>query len=388
MLVSSRDWVDKMKILMISHEYPPIGGGGANACSFLGREFAKKGHEVTLVTVFYDGLKEYEETAEGVKIYRVKSKRKHKEHCSFPEMADFVVKAMGKADKLCSENKYDICQIYFGIPSGPVGIYLKWKYKLPYVVRFGGGDIPGFQDRFGFIYKLIGPFVKLIWKEAASLVANSEGLQQFAYGFCDKYPVEIIPNGVDTSVYYPVKRENEEKDSVELLFVSRLIERKGLQNVIPYLAEIEAAVKRQIHLTIVGDGPYRETLEKITDECGVRDKVSFLGQKDKNELPELYRRGDVFVFPSKREGMPNAVLEAMASGLAIVMTPCEGAKELVDGNGIIAYNDFQSQISELILSGRIKEMGECSRHRAESIFSWESVAEGYLKIFEKTISEL
>jgi len=376
-----------MKILVISHEYPPIGGGGANACSFLGKEFAKGGHEVTLVTVYYEGLKEYETTGEGVKIYRVKSRRKHKEHCSFPEMADFVIKATKKADELCRENKYDICQIYFGIPSGPVGVYLKMKYKLPYVVRFGGGDIPGFQERFGFIYKLIGPFVKIIWKEASALVANSEGLQKFAYGFCDKYPVEVIPNGVDTSVYYPLADKREEKESVELLFVSRLIERKGLQNLIPYLNEIEARTEKKVHLTIVGDGPYRETLEKITAESGVLDKVTFLGQKDKHELPELYRLGDVFVFPSKREGMPNAVLEAMASGLAIVMTPCEGAKELVDGNGIIAYNDFQSQISEVILSGQIKEMGKCSRQRAESIFSWKSVADGYLEIFNKTIGK-
>lgn len=88
-----------MKILVISHEYPPIGGGGANACSYLTRGFAEHGHKVTIVTANYNGLPEREAIL-GVRIIRVNAKRKHQEHCSFQEMLSFLMKALPVADQL------------------------------------------------------------------------------------------------------------------------------------------------------------------------------------------------------------------------------------------------------------------------------------------------
>ena len=119
-----------MKLLILSHEYPPIGGGGANACMYLSGEYAKAGHDVTIVSVWYDGLPETE-NSHGVRIIRVKSKRNHKEHCSFSEMADYLCKAWPVINCLEKEQHFDICQVFFGIPSGPMGYILKKKYHLP-----------------------------------------------------------------------------------------------------------------------------------------------------------------------------------------------------------------------------------------------------------------
>lgn len=373
-----------MNILFISHEYPPIGGGGANACLFLAKEFAKKGHYVTIVTCFFDDLKEYE-TLENdhIVIYRLKSRRKHKEHCSFIEMLDYVFKSLLKCNSLCKKNDYDICQVFFGIPSGLIGYYLNKKYNVPYVIRFGGGDIPGFQDRFSFIYKIIGPVLKIIWKNAKCLVANSEGLKRFALNFCDKYNIEVINNGVDIDYFYPTEDKNYNKNTYNLLFVSRIIERKGLQFLIPYLNNIENMTNKKLILTIVGDGPYRQDLQELVIKNGLEDKVIFVGQKNKEELLAYYQNGDIFVLPSKREGMPNVVLEAMACGLPIVMSNCEGSEELIENNGVISYDDFYESVIEIINGGTkaLKEMANSSRNNAIHNFSWKKTANSYLEIY-------
>ncbi len=403
-----------MKILMVSHEYPPIGGGGANACMHLAKEYAVAGNEVHIVTAWFPGEKEYwEEKYDNrgvVKVQRLKSKRKHEEHCSFSEMLDFVFKAIPVTSRLEAAEHYDICQIFFGIPSGVVGYLLKKRYKLPYVIRFGGGDIPGFQDRFTTVYKLIAPAIKIIWKKADALVANSLGLKKLAQDFYDKKEIKIIPNGADVNAFsgdassgdtgklHGQMDTDSDNATLRLLFVSRLIERKGLQDVLPQLRTVadsladgnvseNASMNVGIHLDIVGDGPYREILEQIVSEHGISDLVTFHGQKNKAQLPEYYSQADVFLFPSRKEGMPNAVLEAMSYGLPIIMTPCQGSDELIDGNGYVTQaSDFSNKIIELAENGELRNrMGEKSKELITNVFSWKATAGGYLRLFKDIV---
>ncbi|SHN65859.1 Glycosyltransferase involved in cell wall bisynthesis [Butyrivibrio hungatei DSM 14810] len=378
-----------MKILIVSHEYPPVGGGGANACMHLAKEYSAAGHEVHIVTVWYQGEAEQEHLGENIDIYRLRSKRTRLEQCSFKEMLDFLFKAVAFTDKLEKKEKFDICQIFFGIPSGPIGYYLKKKYRLPYVIRFGGGDIPGFQDRFTKVYKLIGPAIKLIWKNADALVANSRGLQKMAYDFCDKYDIRIIPNGAE--IMQCESGHQSDESIVHLLFVSRLIERKGVQDILPQLPTVVQACNqkgRKIVLDIVGDGPYRPELENIVKTYKLDNIVRFHGQKNKSELPQYYSESDIFVFPSRKEGMPNVVLEAMSYGLPIIMTPCQGSEELIQGNGYIeATRGFSEKITELVLDeDKRKLFGERSKERIKDL-SWSNVANAYIKVFDQICVE-
>lgn len=370
-----------MKILAISHEFPPIGGGGANACYFLTKGFVEKGHEVTLVTANYQGMPE-SEIVNGVRVIRVNSKRAHKEHCSFKEMLSYLLKAYPVANKLQKRENFDVCLVFFGIPSGPIGYMLKKKYKLPYVIRFGGGDVPGFQERFTKVYKIIAPAIKLIWKKADALIANSQGLKDMALDFYNKKPFDVIPNGVDTEVFYPSVKE--ESDEFKILFVSRLIERKGLQFIIPQLKKIQDSTEKSVKLIVVGDGPYRETLERIAEENHVSDMVEFVGQKGKEEIVPFYQNADLFILPSSKEGMPNVVLEAMACGLPIIMTPCEGSAELICENGYKAERkEFADYIIKLIGDNEMrKEMSINSNKRVKNFFSWKHVVNEYLETLD------
>lgn len=378
-----------MNILIVSHEYPPIGGGGANACLYLAKEYAKSGHQVTLVTSAYKDLLS-EEVVGNVRIIRVKALRKKEEKSTFLEMFTYLCSAWRKIKQIVKTEHYDVCQVFFGIPSGPIGLYLKKKYKVPYVIRFGGGDIPGAQKRFSYVYKILTPVIRAIWANADALVANSEVLMQKALIFEKRYPIEIITNGVDSDFFTidcdnPTHHIEKKENPVNILFVSRLIQGKGLQYIIPHMERMNRECKKKVHLTIVGDGPYREELERITAESRAADCVSFEGKKNKEELYFYYNQADLFILPSESEGMPNVVLEAMAMGLPVIMTPCGGSKELIQGNGfIVSIDNFVDTVINLCNDepGRIS-MGEQSRILALTEFSWREKAKEYLELFEK-----
>lgn len=370
-----------MKILVITHEFPPIGGGGATACYFLTKGFVQEGHDVTVLTASFKDLP-IKEVINGVKIIRVKAQRSQKDHSSFVEMTSFLINALPKAIKLENKNRYDLCQVFFGIPSGPIAYLLKKLYKVPYVIRFGGGDIPGFQDRFKLVYKILTPFIRVLWKNSDALIANSSGLRDMAMNFYNKRNIEVVYNGIDINYFYP-NYKLRESDKINILFVSRLIKRKGLQYVIPELGYLKDNVKKNIKFTVVGDGPYREYLEKQAEQYEVKEIIDFVGHKDKHEILSYYQQGDLFILPSLKEGMPNVVLEAMACGMPVIMTPCEGSKELIQENGIITpIEEFKTQIVNMCNDQEnLKCCGEVSIELINKNFVWDMIVKKYIDIY-------
>ncbi len=371
-----------MNILIVSHEFPPIGGGGATACSYLSKEFVRMGYSVTVVTSRFQECKP-EEMLEGVHIVRIASLRKKKDTSSFVEMLSFVFSAYFYTDKLCRRETFDVCLVFFGIPSGPVALRLNKKYGIPYVVRFGGGDIPGAQKRYKYVYKFLNPITRCIWKNAKALVANSENLRDRASKFDDTNEIQVISNGVD-SVRYRRITPYELNDEIRLLFVSRLIEGKGLQYIVPFMSQINEKAGRKVTLTIVGDGPYRETLENMIGDDN-RELVIFTGRKENDELLKLYDTAGIFILPSLSEGMPNVVLEAMSMELPIIMTDCGGSKELIYGNGrVVTIDRFVNEIIEMcrdddILRAYSRESGR----RVKEYFSWNEKAKEYINLFNE-----
>lgn len=374
-----------MNILALSHEYPPIGGGGANAAYHLLNGFAGKGHKVTLITTAYAG-REFLKQETMLEICTVDSRRSAPDQCSFGEMLDYLIKAYRLAKRLVSEaiaqgTPYDECLVFFGIPSGPIAYMLKKKYKLPYMIRFGGGDIPGAQKRFKYIYPILAPAIRTIWRNAQYGVANSAGLKREAESFYKNCSYRVINNGVDTDKYVPLDSSHGDQ-TFNILAVGRLIPVKGLQYFIPMLDHIRQSTAKNIVFTVVGDGPYREYLEKMTSDTHVEDIVRFVGKKTGADLLSEYQTADLYVLPSEREGMANTVLEAMSCRLPVVMTPVPGSDEMISGNGYITeIKMFADRVIELINNDELRNhMGELSRERVINLFSWENSVNQYITL--------
>jgi glycosyltransferase involved in cell wall biosynthesis len=167
---------------------------------------------------------------------------------------------------------------------------------------------------------------------ADHVVSNSEaGAHYVRRHGVDLERVSVIKNGRDLSAYGRSTANLRESLGLEpttriVGTVGRLVERKGHQELLDAWTEI-AAERSDVHLVIVGDGPERDALRRRAERNGVADRVSLLGTRD--DVPDLLGDFDVFAFPSRSEGLPGALVEAMAAELPIVTTPVDGNAELI-----------------------------------------------------------
>lgn len=374
-----------VRILVLNYEFPPLGGGAGNATACLAREWARRGHEVEIITGGFRGLPRVEQR-EGFTVRRIWSPRARQGQCSVGEMGAYLALSCLPALWRGVMFRPRIALAFFSLPSAPAAWLLRAMRGTPYVVSLRGGDVPGFDEKnIGAMHRVCAPVTRLLWSEAVAVVANSGGLRATAERFAPDLPILEIPNGVDTERFAPAPPR--EGAPQHLLFVGRLARQKGVDVLLEALAKIAALPWR---LTIAGDGPERAALAEQAARLGLAKRVHFRGWVQREELPELYRSADVFVFPSHDEGMPNVVLEAMASGLPIVATQVPGNDELVRENGrLVPAGDpssFAEALAPLLTDASLRRMlGERSRSLTLAHHSWAAPAAAYETLFTNIV---
>ena len=373
-----------MKLLLVCYEYPPIGGGAGNALAFLAREFAAAGDEVCVLTSAFRDLPRVE-NAGGLTVRRVPAWRRRADRCTPAEMLVFLLSASWAAVRA---GRFDATLAFFGIPCGPVGWLLRVLRGVPFVIALRGGDVPGFQPYdLGWHHRLLAPAIRFLWHRASAVVANSTGLQTLAARFAPELKIGVIPNGVDLARFTPATTTRA-AGPVELLFVGRLVHQKGVDVLLAALALLPATAS--FRLTLIGDGDARPALEAQARSLGTR--VVFAGWRDRAALPETYRAADIFVFASRDEGMPNVLLEAMASGLPAVATRIAGNEDLVrDGESgrLVPVDDpaaFAAALAPLLADVEMRaRFGRTAREIVERGYSWRVAADAFRELLSTTI---
>jgi glycosyltransferase involved in cell wall biosynthesis len=259
---------------------------------------------------------------------------------------------------------------------------------LPYVVSLRGSDVPGYSDRFTFVYTLLTPLIKLIWKRADNVVSNSQGLKDLALKTGTKKVISIIYNGIDIKTFCPQPALRPAGSFIITPGASRVTARKGIKYLIEAVGQL-AEKYPQIILKIIGDGNEKENLEKLVAEKGLQGSVIFLGRIPHEQVTPYYQEASVFVLPSLNEGMSNAMLEALAVGLPILATDTGGSTELVKDrvNGYIIQMkdgaDIAAKLEKILTDENLRaSMSRASRELAESL-SWEKVARQYFELYGK-----
>ncbi len=379
------------RILLINHEYPPLGGGGANATYHIAHALAKLGHQPFVLTAAWGRLPRIE-YADGITVRRIFAFRQHKDRCSVPEMIAFMLSAGLVAPGLARHWRPDVVLAFAGIPSGPVGWLLKRTNGAPYAIALQGGDVPGFDvPELARWRKLASGVLRRIWQDAGAVVASSQGFARLAHRHAPDQPIGVIPAGADVDGIAP-KETYIAGPELRLLFVGRLVHQKGLDILIQALAKLPHTLPWR--LVLAGDGPEWTRLAGLAGRFNFADRMHVRGWLDKAALPPIYRSADVFVLPAREDGMPIALLEAMAAGLPIIASKVSGMSEaVIDGiNGLlVAKDDIDGWVKALTTlaenPAQREVMGRASRVRAETYFSWAAVTRTWVDVLEHIIEK-
>ena len=383
--------METMRLLLVNYEYPPVGGGAGNATANLARELASLGVEVIVLTSAFRGLPGQEQT-DGFTVQRVPVARRYIDRCKPFEMLTFLSSASIAALKLARRWRPDVTITFFGIPSGPVGLVLRLAYGIPYIVSLRGGDVPGFQPYdLALYHRLVSPIIRFLWRRASGVVANSRGLQALAQRSASEVSVQVIPNGVDVERFHPAPHARK-NGPIRLLFVGRLVYQKGLDLLLQALALMPSG--SDVILEVVGDGDARPDLEAMVGAMGISERISFAGWCPRSEMPLRYQATDIFVLPSRDEGMPNVVLEAMACGLPVIVTRIAGNEELVQEGEtglLVPCEDpvaLAQALARLAADGESRRrMGRAGRALVEQYYTWRRAAEAYLALIAPLVME-
>jgi glycosyltransferase involved in cell wall biosynthesis len=377
-----------MKIMMLNYEFPPIGGGAGKAHLAILKQYAGKSNlQVDVLASAPKPGFAVQKLSDNVTIYTVGVHKKNLHYWRKIEVVEWVARATPPYRRLLKENRYDLVHAFFGLPTG--WLCYRTANRLPYIISLRGSDVPGGHARLQLEYKLLGPLLKRIWKKASALVACSDGLKNRSLRFLPSANIDIIPNGVDLERFRPASNK-ELSGELKLLTVGRLSVTKRFEMLVEAV-EILSKQGKNVCLTISGGGGLLDELKNLIEQKKLTKIINLTGRIESEKMPEVYGAHDMFVSASMQEGMSNAMLEAMASGLPIITTKCEGVEELISDNGVVVEKDSAEALAEAIRAladnqQQYNMMCIAARHRAGE-FGWDKVADGYVKLYQRVLSK-
>jgi len=376
-----------MRILVLIHEFPPVGGGGGKAAQDISQGLVKRGHEVTVLTAHLKGLPR-QENVDGVQVIRIPSLRRQSYKADMGTMAAYVLIGLLAGYRLIRRWHPDAIHVHFAVPAGALAWALSRLTRVPYVLTAHLGDVPGgVPEKTGDWFHWVYPFTPPIWKAARRVIAVSEFTRQLAL---QHYPVDIrvIPNGVDLQSLQAEQIVVQNPPTI--IFAGRFMPQKNPLQVIAVLAELKDLEWRCVML---GDGPLMDNVRQAIARHSLEARFTLLGWVTPEEVMAHFSKSDILFMPSLSEGLPVVGVQALAMGLAIVANHVGGFVDLVEQgeNGFLCPPDNPAGLQEVLralladksalLNARLK-----SRSMAER-FDLSRVVNAYEATFQEVMFE-
>jgi len=366
-----------MKILVLTHEFPPIGGGGGRVARDLAGGLTERGHEVRVITARLDGLPVLERL-DNVVIQRVASIRGEAFRAKFSEMAGYDWAALTTGLKIIRSWRPDVIHAHFAVPAGAVAFALSKLTGVPYMLTVHLGDVPGaLPEKTDRWFKWVYPFTPAIWRGAARVAAVSGFTRQLALAH---YPVgiDVILNGMDLR-QLPV-RLAASGAAPHIVFAGRFVEQKNPSHLVEALSRL-----RELRWTcsMLGDGPLLEPVRKLVVERGLSERISLPGWITPEGVLDVFARSDILVLPSQSEGLSVVGVQALGMGLALVLSDAGGNSELVqDGqNGFLFpvgnVEALVSALQQLLVSPSMLQSAQQESLKLAKKFDLETIVGQY-----------
>ena len=386
--------VEPRSILMVSYEYPPLGGGGGVILRDLAQELARQ-LEVTVLTSGMRGLDTHERHG-ALEIVRAPVLlRRDLATASLPSMLSFYPSSLRAGGRLLRERRFDLVHSCFAVPSAPSGLRLARRAGLPHVLSIHGGDIYDPTKALSpHRIPLLRDTVRWVIGASDRVVTSSQDIEDRARQFYGASHFERIPLAIDPpKLQEPVSRQElgYEDDELLLVTVGRLVARKGLDRLLEVLAGLPASQPRW-KLLIVGEGPQRDALETRARELGIADRIVFEGFVSDERKWQLLAASDLYVSTTLHEGFGIVFLEAMQCGLPVLTTDCGGQRDFVDDEvgALVPVDDgprmlaaLRQHLEDPALRAR---KSAAARERARE-FGIERHAERHLALYRKCLAE-
>lgn len=376
-----------MRILTIIYEFPPIGGGGGRAAYDICKEHVARGHDVTVLTAHMPGLP-LEESQDGIRLVRLPSLRREAFRASFFTMLAYVLAGLWAGLRLIRLYRPEIIHTHFAVPSGALAWALSVLTGLPYVLTAHLGDVPGgVPEKTGKWFRWLEPFTKPIWKRARKVVAVSEFTRQLAIQHY-AVDVEVIPNGADVQHLAPsaIKVNTPPR----LVFAGRFVYQKNPVAIVQILSRINDL---NWQCAMLGDGPMLEDVKREVEKAGMSERFDLPGWITPEDVLEHFSKSDILFMPSFSEGLPVVGVQALAKGLALVVSRIGGFLDLVDENRngyLIDVHDkpaFTKNLRELISDSKLLlEFRQASLKKSQD-FDIQKIADRYQAIFQDVLND-
>jgi glycosyltransferase involved in cell wall biosynthesis len=380
-----------MNILMVTEIYLPIWGGAENQLRQLIPHLVKKGCNVSIVTRRWHQEWQPEDYVDGVKVIRlgVPGRSRWGKIAFILSLLKYLFIKRKEVDILHSHGSMNMGALC-GLAGKLFGVKNVSKIAT-------AGRIPPLQGSVG------GRTILIFFKKSNAIISMTKEIDDELKEI--KTPPENIyriTNGVDSSRFKPAESDDKESlrkqyglktDCNIIIFSGRLVYRKGLDLLLSAWPEI-ANKHLDSHLFIVGDGKNqadsieKEMKKKVESEHLPR--VIFHGATE--EAESLLRLSDVFVFPSRKEGFPNALMEALSTGLVVLASDIGGVKPLITNNknGVLFKTEDAISLREMldmILSDmdKYKQVGLHARSVMLEDYSFDRVSREYVNLYSSLL---
>ena len=404
-----------MHIAMLSAEYPPRWGGMGSTVYHLSAALAARGHRITVITRSGGG---FAPKIEGVEVLSVgwvplpmaftrsygRSAMRALKHLHARDRVDVVhlhcpmISWNTKQFESCRENIAPVVSSLHGSWLGERDGLVAASKQKEAAVWANPNDLAILLTA-----KHYAGYERAAIRGSSVCVANSNATKndfEARYSPPSDWDCEVVHWGVDTSMFVPLHRDDEDSVATHeeirsryggsrlLLAVGRLAARKGYGLLLRAFANVHSS-DSQIRLVIVGRGHLRSRLQRQAQDLGVADAVTIESGMPFEELAALFRSADLVVYPSYYEGQGLIPLEAMASGTPVVTVDHGPLPEMVDESvgRLFVMGDPDSMadaiMAELADPERLQEKGEAGRRRVLEKFTFEHDAVRFEDIYER-----